>query len=144
RRWVTPPNPRAALALVHGYGDHSGRHAHFLRFLAENGIAAHAFDLQGQGRSPGPRGFVRHWEDYLLDLDAFLALPEIRGARDPLFLLGHSHGALVLCAAAILGMGENLALARGCILTSPFFRNRMRVPRYKKLIARAVNPVLPW
>ena len=141
RRSIVPDShPRATVAIIHGYGDHSGRHAHVLRFLAEHGVAAHAFDFQGQGRSPGPRGFVRNWEDYLADLDAFLALPDIRSAK-PLFLLAHSHGALILCAAAIRGLTAGVT---GCILTSPFLRNRMRIPPYKKLLARAINPVLPW
>jgi alpha-beta hydrolase superfamily lysophospholipase len=145
RRSIVPEsNPRATLVVVHGYGDHAGRHAHVMRFLAEHGgIAAHGFDFRGQGRSPGPRGFVRNWEDYLTDLDAFLAQPNIRSAN-PLFLLGHSHGALILCAAATRGDGNSLGDVTGCILTSPFLRNRMRVPRYKTLLARAINPVLPW
>jgi alpha-beta hydrolase superfamily lysophospholipase len=145
RRSVVPEsNARATLVIIHGYGDHCGRHVHVMRFLAEHGgIAAHGLDFQGQGRSPGPRGFVRNWDDYLADLDAFLAQPDIRCAK-PLFLLGHSHGALILCAAATRGDGNSLASVSGCILTSPFLCNRMRVPRYKTLLARAVNPVLPW
>jgi alpha-beta hydrolase superfamily lysophospholipase len=115
-----------------------------MRFLAEHGrIAAHGFDFQGQGRSPGPRGFVRNWDDYVADLDAFLAQPDIRDAK-PLFLLGHSHGALILCAAATRNGGNSLPNACGCVLTSPFLRNRMRIPPYKKLLARAINPLLPW
>jgi alpha-beta hydrolase superfamily lysophospholipase len=145
RRSIAPDShPRATLAIIHGYGDHCGRHAHVMRFLAEHGnIATHGFDFQGQGRSPGPRGFVRDWSDYLADLDAFLAQPDIRSAK-PLFLLGHSHGALILCAAVTRAGANSLSNVTGCILTSPFLRNRMRVPRYKTLLARAVNPVLPW
>jgi len=29
-------------------------------------------------------------------------------------------------------------------MTSPFFRSRLHVPRYKILLARLVDPILPW
>jgi alpha-beta hydrolase superfamily lysophospholipase len=141
RRSIVPVAPWSTLALIHGYGDHSGRHAHFMRWLAERGVACHALDLRGQGRSPGRRAFVRRWEDYLDDLDAFLRLPDLHATR-PLFLLGHSHGGLLVCAAAIrLRLPQDVT---GCVLTSPFFHNRMHVPAYKRLLARAVDPLLPW
>ena len=139
RRSVTPAESWATLVLVHGYGDHSGRHLPVMRFLAERGVACHALDLRGEGRSAGPRGFVRRWGDYLADVDSFLALPEL-AATVPRFLLGHSHGGLIVAAAAIRGLPG----VAGCVLTSPFFRNRLPVPAYKVAFARLVNPLLPW
>ncbi|MFH1765744.1 MAG: alpha/beta fold hydrolase, partial [Gemmatimonadota bacterium] len=50
------PKPRASLLLVHGLGEHSGRYDAFARVLAEEGTSVFAFDLRGNGRSPGPRG----------------------------------------------------------------------------------------
>src|SRR5437016_5783680 len=55
----------ARVGVVHGYGDHSGRYVHFLRWLAERGVAVHAVDLRGHGLSAGRRGFVARWEEYL-------------------------------------------------------------------------------
>lgn len=131
----------ARLGVIHGYGDHSGRYEHLMLWLAQRGIAVSAFDLRGQGRSSGKRGFVVRWEDYLADLKQFLALDELRQGdrRPPLFLLGHSHGGLVLAAAVLRG----IALPRGCVFTSPFFKSRMIVPRYKTLIARIADRVMP-
>jgi lysophospholipase len=139
RRSVVPAAAWCSVAIIHGYGDHSGRHLHVMRWLAGRGIACHGLDLRGQGNSAGRRGFLRRWDEYLDDLDAFLALPALR-QHAPLFLLGHSHGGLVLAAAAIRGLGD----LRGCILTSPFFRNRMTVPPVKRLVARAMDPLIPW
>src|SRR5947209_5516012 len=79
-RSLIPLTPWSSLAIVHGYGDHSARHVPAMRFLANHGIATHALDLRGQGNAEGRRGFVLRWEDYLDDLDAFLALPELRDA----------------------------------------------------------------
>src|SRR5690348_7750839 len=76
---VAPQTPWATVAFVHGYGDHAGRHAHFLRWLAERGVACHAIDLRGHGRSTGRRGFVKRWEEYLDDVTVFLQ----RAAQEP-------------------------------------------------------------
>jgi alpha-beta hydrolase superfamily lysophospholipase len=138
-RSIRPADPWATLGIIHGYGDHSGRHAHFMRWLAERGVACHALDLRGQGRSSGRRGFVRRWDEYLEDVDTFLALEEMK-AGAPTFLLGHSHGALVLAAAVERGL-RNVA---GCVMTSPYFAPRHAVPRFKVLLARCLNPLVPW
>lgn len=131
--------PRATLGVIHGYGDHAGRHLPVMRFLAGHGIATHAVDLRGQGKSPGRRGYVRRWADYLDDLDAFLASPQMSaGCR---FLLGHSHGGLIVAAAGIEG---RLGDVTGCVFTSPFLKSRLKIPAHKRLLARLANPIVPW
>jgi alpha-beta hydrolase superfamily lysophospholipase len=144
RRSVQPAGPSwAHLGVLHGYGDHSGRHLLFMRWLAERGVACHALDFRGHGMSGGRRGFVSQWEDFLADLDSFLRLeplsPERRSGR-PLFLLAQSHGALVVTAAALRGLPD----CAGCVFTSPYFRSKMAVPASKVLLARLANPVAPW
>src|SRR5881227_2275657 len=99
RRSIIPTDPKATLGIIHGYGDHSGRFLHFMRWMAERGVACHGFDLRGQGKSTGRHGFVRQWTDYLNDLRAFLFLDEMQ--RQPRFILGHSHGGLILAAVAV-------------------------------------------
>ncbi len=134
----------AHLAIVHGYGDHGGRYLEFMRWMAARGINCHALDFRGQGSAGGRRGFVRHWEQYQQDLLTLLQLPALQKRnKQPLFLLGHSHGGLVVAAAGVYG-GDRLADVRGCILTSPFLRNKVSVPARKLWLARAANPVLPW
>lgn len=155
RASVRPANGasvRARLAIVHGYGDHAGRYAEFMTWLAQRGVACHAFDLRGHGRSTGARGFVRKWDDYLDDLGAFLALPDLDPRRAPetgqgasgapLFLLGHSHGGLILAAAGVRGvLPPHVA---GCVLSAPYLVNGLAVPRVKGAAARVLNAVAPW
>lgn len=133
----------ARLVIVHGYGDHIGRYTEVMRWLAERGVACHGFDQRGQGRSSGPRGYVRHWNQYLEDVDAFLALdPVTRTNHGPLFLLGHSHGGLVVATAAIRGRlrGANLA---GCILSSPWLRPAKPIPVSRRIVGRVCNHLWP-
>ena len=134
----------ARLAIVHGYGDHSGRHVHFMHWLAGRGVACEAVDLRGQGAASGRRGYVRRWEDYLQDVRTLLALPAAAGQEDlPLFVLGHSHGGLIVAAAGIDGPLAQFNV-QGCILSAPFFRSRLPAPRKNLLLARLLNPIAPW
>jgi alpha-beta hydrolase superfamily lysophospholipase len=130
---------QARLAIVHGYGDHSGRYEPFLQYLAQRGIAGHAVDLRGQGQSSGRRGHVRKWEDYLDDLSAFLSRAELHGPG-PLFLLAHSHGALVVSSAVLNG----LTGIAGCVMSSPYFHSLLVQPRFKVLLGRLIEPWMGW
>jgi alpha-beta hydrolase superfamily lysophospholipase len=134
----------AHLGILHGYGDHSGRFRHFMEWMAARGIACHALDCRGHGRSTGRRGYVTRWDEYLDDLDLFLRTDPLRDedrAGAPLFLLGHSHGGLVAASAGVRG---SLPGVSGCVLTAPFLHARMAVPQAKILFGRLINPVLPW
>ncbi|HEY2584708.1 MAG TPA: alpha/beta hydrolase [Tepidisphaeraceae bacterium] len=145
RRIARPTNRAVArLSIVHGYGDHSGRYAHFMQWMALRGVACGAVDLRGQGAADGRRGFVRRWEDYLDDVRAFLSLPapgETEAA--PRFILGHSHGGLVVAAAGEAGLLETAGI-RGVVLTSPFLQSRMELPRVKVVLGRLVGLAIPW
>ncbi|MHB8377904.1 MAG: alpha/beta hydrolase [Dehalococcoidia bacterium] len=101
RRWLPDGEPRAALAIVHGYAEHSGRYAHVGEALAGRGYAAFAFDLRGHGRSDGARAFVRSFGEYLADLRIFLARVSAAAPGRPLFLLGHSMGGTIVALAAV-------------------------------------------
>ena len=63
--------PSAALLVVHGAGDHSGRYQDALKILIPQGIAVYCYDQRGYGRSPGQRGHINAWEEYRQDLRAF-------------------------------------------------------------------------
>jgi alpha-beta hydrolase superfamily lysophospholipase len=145
-----PAHERARLAIVHGYGDHAGRYEEFMTWLAARGGGCHAFDLRGHGRSSGRRAFVREWEEYLDDLDALLEEHDLRdrggaGSERPLpvFVLGHSHGGLVVAAAGVRHRLERHNI-RGVILSAPYLVNALPVPRHKVLAAHVANVLAPW
>lgn len=137
----------ARLAVLPGYGDHAGRYEHVLRWLAARGVAADALDFRGHGRAGGRRGFVVRWDEYLDDLDVFLNVlnePESGGvATLPLFLLGQSHGCLVICAAAVQGRLDRVSVA-GTVLCSPYLGSRIVVPPATERLARIADRLVPW
>jgi alpha-beta hydrolase superfamily lysophospholipase len=84
--------PKATLAVVHGFGEHSGRYGNVVDWFVPKGYAVHAFDLRGHGRSPGQRGYVNRFSDYTGDVRAFLAVASREEPGRPVFLVGHSMG----------------------------------------------------
>jgi alpha-beta hydrolase superfamily lysophospholipase len=96
QHWLPADAPRAHVAIVHGYAEHSGRYAHVGEALAARGYAVHALDLRGHGRSEGDRAFVRSFDEYLDDVRSFLARVRGRAGGRPVFLLGHSMGGTIV------------------------------------------------
>jgi alpha-beta hydrolase superfamily lysophospholipase len=91
----TPAGPRAALIVVHGFGEHSGRYSNLASELAGRGLRVTAYDQRGHGRSPGRRGHIVRWSQYRSDLEWLLDRVRSEQPNLPLFLFGHSMGGLV-------------------------------------------------
>jgi acylglycerol lipase len=97
RAWL-PERPWAAVLVVHGYAEHSGRYEELAAWLAGRGIAVHAYDQRGHGLSEGTRCHVDAFDEYLDDLDRVLVLVRETHRDLPCAILGHSMGGLVVCA----------------------------------------------
>ena len=93
--------PKAAVAMVHGFGEHAGRYGALHASLLASGYAVAAADLRGHGRSPGPRGHVDGWDDYRADCAAIVGLARSLAPGRPVFLFGHSMGGLIVLDAAL-------------------------------------------
>ena len=58
QQWRPVVSPRAILVNVHGIGDHSGLYPMLPDYFVPRGLAVHAFDMRGNGRSPGPVSYT--------------------------------------------------------------------------------------
>jgi alpha-beta hydrolase superfamily lysophospholipase len=87
---------RGVVAIVHGLGEHSGRYPSLVSSLTANGFAVTTFDHRGHGKSPGLRGHVDSWSEYREDVHEFLRYTSSHFMHLPLFLYGHSLGALIV------------------------------------------------
>lgn len=94
-RWPAVGAERAHLLLVHGIAEHAGRYPHVGSRLAKAGIATHAFDLRGFGRSDGHRAYLDRWSQFHDDVEDRIAELRSRADRLPLVLYGHSMGGLI-------------------------------------------------
>ena len=101
--WMPPDGQpkKAVLINLHGLGDHSGLYPNLASHFPARGIALYAYDMRGNGRSPGQRAYLRGWHEYRGDLHAFLASVR-KWERDlPVFILGNSLGGLVVLDYAL-------------------------------------------
>jgi alpha-beta hydrolase superfamily lysophospholipase len=130
--------PRALLVNLHGLGDHSGLYPRLADHFPSRDIALYAFDMRGNGRSPGQRAYVRSWDDYRGDLQAFLELVRNWEPQLPLFLLGNSLGGLVVLEYALL---RPQALA-GVIAAAPPL-GKLGVPPVLMALGRTMSRVIP-
>jgi alpha-beta hydrolase superfamily lysophospholipase len=92
RSWI-PPQYKAIIALVHGFGEHSGRYQHVADFLNQRGYAVVALDLRGHGKSGSKRGHSPSNDTTYDDVELFIRHAKTTcGETLPLFLYGHSMG----------------------------------------------------
>ncbi|HBB35919.1 MAG TPA: lysophospholipase [Cyanobacteria bacterium UBA8803] len=94
--WHPEGEVRAIVAIVHGLGGHSGLFANVVKHLIPQRYAVYAFDLRGNGRSPGQRGYINAWAEFRGDLGAFLQFIESQEPERPLFAIAHSLGAVIV------------------------------------------------
>lgn len=113
--WRPDGDARAAVVLVHGLGEHSGRYPHVAAALVDAGCAVYAIDHRGHGKSGGKRTFVRSYDEFMRDLDQFRAHVEDQQRNRPLIVLGHSMGGN-LALGHVLGSQDGVA---GLALSAP-------------------------
>jgi lysophospholipase len=113
--WSPERDPKAAIMLVHGLGEHSGRYAHVAARLTAAGYAVHALDHRGHGKSGGKRAFVKTYDEFMSDLAQFRSIIEVEHPGTPLVVLGHSMGGN-LALGHVLDHQDGLA---GLVLSGP-------------------------
>jgi alpha-beta hydrolase superfamily lysophospholipase len=122
-RYWTQPEPQAPLlVLLHGLGAHTGWFIDMGNALAERGLAVYAVDHRGFGRSGGPRGHVRRGMTLVEDCQGFVAEVRRRQPEGPLFLLGHSMGAILAVYMAADDARTQRNQLAGLLLLNPWVR----------------------
>jgi alpha-beta hydrolase superfamily lysophospholipase len=141
RSWIPEGEPRAVVLVSHGHGEHGGRYAELAQHLAERGMAVHAIDHRGHGRSGGPRGHVDRFGDYVRDLETWRrAVTAKLPAELPVFLLGHSLGGLIAIRHL---QAHPEAGFRGAVLSAPLLGIAVQAPRWKVALSGVFSRILP-
>jgi alpha-beta hydrolase superfamily lysophospholipase len=111
-------------------GEHSGCYEELAETLASTPglVDVLRFDYRGHGLSPGGRGVVRSYDEFVSDLRAALDRAAEERPGVPRYVLGHSNGGLVALRAAIDDPEHRIA---GLILSNPSLRIAARVPKHK-------------
>lgn len=134
RHWKADP-AKAAMLIVHGIGEHSGRYLHVGRFLAQRGFDVASFDNRGFGQSGGRRAHVDNFDSYLDDIEDRLNARAEVGA--PVVLMGHSLGGLMVATYLVSGRKQpDLA-----VLSSPALS--AEVPQWQRVAAPILGRLTP-
>ncbi|HEX2072809.1 MAG TPA: alpha/beta fold hydrolase [Geodermatophilus sp.] len=99
--WLPEDDAAAVVVLLHGYGEHLGLYEAFARRLVRDGIAVHAMDAVGHGRSDGERGVIPSWDVFVDDARQLVGLARDAHPGRPLVLAGHSAGGLAAYLLAL-------------------------------------------
>jgi alpha-beta hydrolase superfamily lysophospholipase len=135
-----PDNPKAHVAVVHGYADHCGRYRKVIEALVKDGFAVHAFDYRGHGQADGRRGHCDAFSEYVDDLDLFWARVRKAANGKKSFVLAHSHGGLITLHW-LQRKPENVA---GIVFSAPYLKLAFAPPVPKVLAAKVVGGIVPW
>ena len=139
QRWI-PAKPKALIALVHGFGDHSGRYAHVINHFARAGFAVSAYDLRGHGLSDGRRGDCESFDQHVADLHSFVwetAHEVCEGT--PVVIVGMGVG-------AVIAMQYTTTYPRavaGIVAVAPTLAPHIRAKGWQKWLARKIGKVFP-
>jgi len=137
--WLpTQARPRAVIVNLHGLGDHSGLYPNLAGHFPARAVALYAFDMRGNGRSPGQRAYLGSWKEYRGDLEAFVGRIREWEPGLPLFLLGNSLGGLVVLDYVLHQPGQ----VEGVIAAAPVLGD-VGVPPVLMALGRVMSRVLP-
>jgi len=137
--WSPEAPPRALLLLVHGLAEHCGRYTNVVNRAVPRGFAVHGLDHVGHGRSEGPRTYVRSFSDFTDTLETYRVMLRHEHPQSPLFLVGHSLGALI--AAAVL-LDHQDAFS-GAILSGALVQIPEGISPLLVLLSRLLSRILP-
>lgn len=139
RRWLPDGDAKAAVVIIHGYAEHSGRYDWTGERLAEAGFATYALDLPGHGQSGGEQALVRSMNEFLNDVRLFVSLVRGWSPGLPLFVLGHSMGGLI----TTLYLAVDKPDLRGAVLSGAVLAGPNRGRGMRERLARIIGRFLP-
>ena len=136
--WTPDGSARAAVALVHGFGEHVGRYPHVAERFTAAGFFFAGFDLPGHGKTDTRHGHASL--PLLLEaVGGHIEETRRRSPGVPLVLYGHSMGG-ALALRYCLERKPDLAAV---IASSPLVRTFTPPPAIKAAAAKLLKAVLP-
>ncbi|MGM1050514.1 MAG: alpha/beta fold hydrolase [Bacillota bacterium] len=141
RSWF-PINPRGLMIFIHGAGEDSRRYVDIGTESASRQFAFVAPDLRGFGQSDGQPGHIHRFHTYLDDLDQLIDYFRNQFPNIPLYLIGHSLGALVIIRY-VQHFTETIEKLSGVILSSPALGIHTRIPYFFRKCAQLFSRLTP-
>lgn len=137
--WQPDGEAHGVLCLVHGLGEHSGRYQNVGEYLTRGGYALLASDLRGHGKTDGPRGYARGFEQLHDDIDHLLNEASRRFPGKPRFLYGHSLGGTLVLSHAL----RRKPHVEGVVASGPGLRTSLTEQTLKVFIITRFASLFP-
>jgi acylglycerol lipase len=145
-QYSVPPDPKAVLVILHGMAEHSARYASLIESLHAHDIVVCRFDLRGHGASPPSeqeRGDVAAFQDFVVDAAAVIDGARARYPALPVFVWGHSMGAIVATLSAAHMALQGPMKIRGVITSSAPVAAFDAVPKFILRLLAGLSMVAP-
>lgn len=126
-------------AVVHGFGEHSGRYQRFATGMAAQGMSTYALDLRGHGKSPGQRGYIDSWSQWTDDVSAFVKHVEATAATE-VVPLGHSFGGVTMLSTVLADKVPN---SKRFVVSAPALKLKVAAPGWQITIANVTSKLMP-
>jgi len=131
---------KAVIMAVHGAMAHAGDYVTPASFFKPHGYTTISFDMHGHDSKE--KVHIPNFNVFLDDLDLMLEWVKAHYPGLPIFLMGHSMGALLLTHYGIK-RGQNDGGVNGYILSSPWYVNAVKVPKVLESMAGVLAKLVP-
>jgi alpha-beta hydrolase superfamily lysophospholipase len=135
-----PPQPRAVIVAIHGGLAHAGDYVTPALWFKRQGIATVSFDMCGHEKQR--RTDIPDFDIFLDELELFLHWTKQHYPGLPLFIMGHSMGALIATRFGLERMARNEDV-RGFIMSSPYYVNAIKVPAVLQALSGVLASYAP-
>lgn len=135
-----PDAPRAVILAIHGGMAHGGDYVTPALYFRPQGFATVSFDMHGHDKKK--RVDIPGFDTFLDDLALMLAWVKAHYPGLPVFIMGHSMGALIATHLA-LGRFANDTDIKGFILSSPYYVNAVKVPKIMLALSGVLAALFP-
>nr|WP_315249003.1 alpha/beta fold hydrolase [uncultured Duganella sp.] len=136
----TPVAPRAVILAIHGGMAHAGDYVTPAQYFRQHGIATVAYDLCGH--QDARRVDIPGFQVFLDDSQLFLQWVKQQYPGLPVYVMGHSMGALIATHLALDGFAGDAAV-KGFILSSPYYVNAIKVSPLLLALAGVLGALAP-
>lgn len=138
-RYFGVDSPKAALVMVHGMGEHSGRYIPYASYLNSRNISVLVYDHRGHGKSEGKRGHTPSYEILLEEVNNALKHLKELCPDVPIFIFGHSMGGNVVLNYAL----RRKPKVSGIIASAPWLKLAFDPPAIQVALAKMVKNIIP-